>query len=90
VQIAFLFLSPKKLAYDSDIFFLSSFESIVFSFLLGLIFPALFLLVENQVFGIPIDFFSATATIIILIAVSLAVFYFRKERKKKNQKGKKK
>ena len=53
---------------------LDVFESIVFSFLLGLIFPALFLLVENQVFGIPIDFFSATATIIILIAVSLAVF----------------
>lgn len=60
---------------------LDKIERIVFSFLLGIIFPALLLLVENQVFGIPIDFFSATATIAALL-IAGAFFYYLKIKKK--------
>jgi uncharacterized membrane protein len=55
-------------------------ERIVFSAVLGLIFPALFLLLENQVFGLPINFASAITTIIALLIVSFLIFYLRKRK----------
>lgn len=55
-------------------------ERIVFSAILGLSFPALFLLLENQVFGLPINFASAIATVIALLIVSLLIFLLRKRK----------
>lgn len=55
-------------------------ERIVFSAVLGLAFPALFLLLENQVFGLPINFASAIATVIALLIASLTVFFLRKRK----------
>ncbi|MDD5148227.1 MAG: hypothetical protein PHH08_02065 [Candidatus ainarchaeum sp.] len=49
-------------------------ERIVFSAVLGLVFPALLLLLENQVFGIPITFVSALCTIVALLAAGIAAF----------------
>lgn len=59
---------------------LGVFEKIVFSAVLGILFPALLLLLENQVFGIPIDFVSSVLTLLLLLAVSIAVFLLRKKR----------
>jgi uncharacterized membrane protein len=55
-------------------------ERLAFSLLFSISFLALAVLFENQLLGIPLNFFSVAATLFGLIAVGLIVFMIRSQR----------
>ena len=55
-------------------------ERLAFSVLFSISSISILVLLENQLAGIPVDFFSVAATILLLAAVGFAVFMVRAQR----------
>ncbi len=64
---------------------LEELERFAFSFVFSITFLPLLVLIENQVFGVKIDFVSSFGSVLLLVVAGLAIWKFRTRNMKKEE-----